>query len=110
MGIKEALLAIIGGGVGAAIVSGVFSLIKHRLERRDEVADREDEKEAAEILALRAQHERDIADLYGELQLHTYAMLACLKGLKEQGCNGPVTEAIGKIEKHLNQKAHHCQR
>ena len=31
---------------------------------------------------------------------------ACLKGLKEQGCNGPVTEAINKIEKHLNLQAH----
>ena len=41
-----------------------------------------------------------------ELCLLTYGTLACLKGLKEQGCNGPVTEAIGKIEKHINQSAH----
>ena len=27
-------------------------------------------------------------------------------GLKEQGCNGPVTAAIDKIEKHMNQEAH----
>ena len=32
-----------------------------------------------------------------ELCLLTYAVLACLKGLKEQGCNGPVTEAIGTV-------------
>ncbi len=36
----------------------------------------------------------------------TYGVLACLKGLKERGCNGPVTEAICRIEKHINQKAH----
>ena len=36
----------------------------------------------------------------------TYGVLACLKGLKEQGCNGPVTEAIQTIEKHLNVEAH----
>lgn len=41
-----------------------------------------------------------------EQTLLVYGILACLKGLKEQGCNGPVTEAINKIEKHLNQKAH----
>ena len=41
-----------------------------------------------------------------EQTLLTYGVLACLKGLKEQGCNGPVTEAIGKIEKHINVKAH----
>lgn len=35
-----------------------------------------------------------------------YGLLACLKGLQEQGCNGPVTEARGRLEKHLNQKAH----
>ena len=44
--------------------------------------------------------------LNDEMCLLTYAVLACLKGLKEQGCNGPVTEAIGKVEKHINQKAH----
>lgn len=41
-----------------------------------------------------------------EQTLLTYGVLACLQGLKEQGCNGPVTEAINKIDKHLNQKAH----
>jgi len=41
-----------------------------------------------------------------EQQLLTYGVLACLKGLQEKGCNGPVTEAIHKIEKYLNAKAH----
>lgn len=48
----------------------------------------------------------DITAIKAEQSLLTYGVLACLKGLKEQGCNGPVTEAIGRIEKHLNQKAH----
>lgn len=48
----------------------------------------------------------DIQAMKDEQSLLTYGVLACLKGLKEQGCNGPVTEAIGKIEKHLNRKAH----
>lgn len=38
--------------------------------------------------------------------LIVYGTLACLKGLKEQGCNGPVTDAINKIEKHINVEAH----
>lgn len=33
-------------------------------------------------------------------------VLACLKGLKEQGCNGPVTEGIKQIENYLMQKSH----
>ena len=38
--------------------------------------------------------------------LLTYGVLACLKGLAEQGCDGPVTDAINKIEKHINEQAH----
>ena len=48
----------------------------------------------------------DIAAIKSEQCLLIFGVLACLKGLKEQGCNGPVSEAIQKIEKHLNQEAH----
>ena len=50
--------------------------------------------------------EEDIRAIKAEQSLLTCGVLACLKGLKEQGCNGPVTEAIDRIEKHLNEKAH----
>ena len=50
--------------------------------------------------------DKEIRAVKDELTLLTYGTLACLKGLKEQGCNGPVTEAIDKIEKHLNKAAH----
>ena len=52
------------------------------------------------------QQDQDISSLKNEQCLLIYGVLACLKGLKEQGCNGPVTEAIAKIEKHLNVEAH----
>lgn len=57
---------------------------------------------------VRHQKEQDdvIKDIQSEQALLTLGVLACLKGLKEQGCNGPVTEAINKIEQHLNDKAH----
>lgn len=48
----------------------------------------------------------EIEKLKSEQCLLTYGILACLKGLKEQGCNGPVAEAIDKIEKHINKQAH----
>ena len=48
----------------------------------------------------------EIEKLKSEQCLLTYGILACLKGLKEQGCNGPVTEAIDKIEKNINKQAH----
>ena len=50
--------------------------------------------------------DEDIRAMKEEMCLLTYGVLACLKGLKEQGCNGPVTEAVDKIEKHMNQEAH----
>jgi hypothetical protein len=52
------------------------------------------------------QQDKEIKEMKEEQAILTYGILACLKGLKEQGCNGPVTEAISKIEKHLNEKAH----
>ena len=55
---------------------------------------------------IRKTHEEDIRKIDEEQCLITYGLLACLKGLREQGCNGPVTEAINKIEKHLNKQAH----
>lgn len=57
---------------------------------------------------IKKQDEQDteIQAVKEEQQILTYGILACLKGLKEQGCNGPVTEAINKIEKHLNIEAH----
>lgn len=50
--------------------------------------------------------DKEIQSMRDEQALLTYGILACLKGLKEQGCNGPVTEAINRIEKHINKKAH----
>ena len=48
----------------------------------------------------------DIKSIKDEQCLLTYGVLACLKGLEEQGCDGPVKDAINKIEKHVNQQAH----
>lgn len=50
--------------------------------------------------------DREIKEIKQEQALLTEGILACLKGLQEQGCDGPVTDAITKIETHINQKAH----
>ncbi len=65
--------------------------------------DADQDKKIAEI---DERHKTDRKKTQEELCLINYGVLACLKGLKEQGCNGPVTEAINKIDKHLNQAAH----
>ena len=48
----------------------------------------------------------EIKSLKDEQTVICYGVLAALKGLKEQGCNGPLTECINKLEKHLNVQAH----
>lgn len=80
--------------IGAAAIVGAFVALVSYLRKifgwfeRQEVQDRE------------------IKEIKEEQTILTKGILACLKGLKEQGCDGPVTEAIGEIETHLNKKAH----
>ena len=50
--------------------------------------------------------DRDIKSIKEEQSVLVRGVLACLKGLKEQGCNGPVTDAIEQIENHINKQAH----
>lgn len=80
------------------IITALFKLVRW-VDRQKQ----QDEK----LTALEEQHDSDINTIQEELQLHTWGVLACLKGLQELGCNGPVTEAIQRIEKELNKKAHH---
>lgn len=48
--------------------------------------------------------DKELAAIRKEQTHICYGVLACLKGLKEQGCNGPVTAALDKLEKHLNKR------
>lgn len=41
-----------------------------------------------------------------EQHLITKGTLASLKGLKEQGCNGPVTEALEELDEYILKQAH----
>ena len=88
----------------AAIVGAVIALVSYfsKVVRWVDKQSKQDE----EIKKLREHHEEDMQSIKEEQTLLVYGILACLKGLSEQGCNGPVTEAINKYEKYLNQKAH----
>ena len=48
----------------------------------------------------------DIEESKQERLILLQGQLACLKGLKEQGCNGPVTKGISDIENYLIKKSH----
>lgn len=58
------------------------------------------------FFARQRKQDEELAAIRGELQVLCFGIKACLSGLKEQGCNGPVTQALDALEKHLNKKAH----
>lgn len=80
--------------VTAAAIIGAFVALVSYVKKLFGWFDKQ-EKQSAEIKAIK-----------DEQMILTQGVLACLKGLKEQGCNGPVSEAITMIEKHLNEEAH----
>ena len=73
-----ALIGAIGVIGGMLITAYKFSRKPAELEKR--------------IDEIRKTHEEDIRKINEEQCLITYGLLACLKGLREQGCNGPVTD------------------
>lgn len=95
-------------GALGTIVALFVKLVRWIDHQKEQDADRAN---------LKAKHDKDMEDIREEMSSHNrdikeeqkiliYGVLACLKGLSEKGCNGPVTEAIDRIEKHLNQRAH----
>ena len=78
---------------GVAVLTALYTLINYFVKGYKWI-DRQNKQE------------KEIKDMKEEQELLTYGVLACLKGLKEQGCDGAVTDAINKMEKHLNEKAH----
>lgn len=94
-----ALISAIGVIGGMLITAYKFSRKPAELEKRIDDLQKTHED-------IRETHEEDIRKINEEQCLITYGLLACLKGLREQGCNGPVTDGINRIEKHLNKQAH----
>lgn len=63
-------------------------------------------KQDVEIKEMKKRHDADIKHIKAEQTLLVEGILACLQGLQEKGCNGPVTQTINKYKEYLNQKAH----
>lgn len=78
-----------------------YDMIRHQAEQ-----DKRQDEQGKKIEAVKTQHEEDVKAIKTEQTLITYGVLACLKGLREQGCDGAVTDAIDKIDKYLNKAAH----
>jgi len=88
----------------AAVIGAIVALVTY-FSKVVRWFDKQKEQDK-DIQSIKQHHEDDMASIKKEQTLVVYGVLACLKGLKEQGCNGPVTEAINRIEKYLNETAH----
>lgn len=103
LGILVGILTVLGSIGGAAVIVIRWIFAQNR--------------QTEEIAALREKHEHDmkksterereeIQAIRDELCVLSYAMLASLDGLKQLHCNGEVTKAHEKLERHLNRQAH----
>ena len=88
----------------AAVVAAVVAIIKY-YNKAYELVRKQGEQDK-QISETKTEMRNEMSSIKEEQKILTYGVLACLKGLSEQGCDGAVTEAINLIEKHLNVKAH----
>ena len=86
----------------AGFCFGIYNFIKKVV--LDRIASN---KQEIEVLKKDVKHlKRDVEDSKEERLILLKGQLACLKGLKEQGCNGPVTQTINDIENYIIKKSH----
>jgi branched-subunit amino acid aminotransferase/4-amino-4-deoxychorismate lyase len=96
----------------AAVAAAAIALVRYvangvrRLDRWNNDYDKLKKQHDADVEKLESELATEIRKNNVELQVLTRGILACLKGLQEKGCNGPVTEAAEELETYLNEKAH----
>ncbi len=93
--------AIAVGGMVLAVIKWVG--VQNRKADKIDALSAKHDKDMEES---KAREQADIQEIKDELCVISYAMLASLDGLMQLKCNGNVTKAHEKLEKHLNQQAH----
>jgi Ser-tRNA(Ala) deacylase AlaX len=95
-----AAVALIGGASGGSF--GLYKLLDKSIVRRMKVLE-----EKLDIVDKWTRMQQlDIDNSNKSTQIMVEGMLACLEGLREQGCNGTVVNNIAKIKTYLIEKAH----
>lgn len=98
-GVVGALLLLVG-----YFAKGVRFVDRQRTQ--DEDLSGLQSKHETDMKAMTKALRDEFSAINHEQEILTIGVLACLRGLSEQGCNGPVTKAIEVMEAHLNAKAH----
>lgn len=97
---------IVGAISSIMVILGFIKLIYDFVKKSTLDKIRENEMEIKELKNEVEVIKTEIKDGKEERLILVNGVLACLKGLKEQGCNGPVTEGIKQIEDYLMKKSH----
>ena len=103
------LTALLGG---SGVVGPTTWLIKRKIEgnaqnRQEEAQKKEETRQKIEQLIEHSKAmDSRLDSMADENTLQCYCLLAALRGLEEQGCDGPVKDGINRLEKYLNKKAH----
>lgn len=100
--IGQILVAIAGITAIIKFIQLLYELVrKSTLDKIEKnIKDIEELKNEVGIL------KSEIKDSKEERLILVNGVLACLKGLQELSCNGPVTEGIHQIENYLMKKSH----
>lgn len=96
-------------GAGVALIFGIIKFIEYLYNLlRKSTLDKIDKNSKAieELKAEVGWLKSEMQDDKEERIIILQGLLACLKGLQEQGCDGAVTESISKIEDYLMKKSH----
>lgn len=100
--IGQILVAIAGITAIIKFIQLLYELVRKSTLDKIEKNSKDIEELKNEVGVLKS----EIKDSKEERLILVNGVLACLKGLKEQGCNGPVTEGIHQIENYLMKKSH----
>lgn len=98
----EGIVAAIVGFSG--LLAAIIAIFKYYNKGYDWVKRQNMQDEKLE--ELKTNYDAQMREIKEELRILTTGVLACLKGLKEKGCNGPVTEAVNSLEEYITSKAH----
>lgn len=97
---------IIGAISSIMVILGFIKLIYDFIKKSTLEKINKNEEDIKELKNEVEVIKTEIKDGKEERLILVNGVLACLKGLKEQGCNGPVTEGIKQIEDYLMKKSH----
>jgi len=100
--IGQILVAIAGITAIIKFIQLLYELVRKSTLDKIEKNTKEIEELKQEVGLLKSEMQDDKEERIIILQ----GLLACLKGLQEQGCDGAVTRSISQIEEYLMKKSH----